>query len=131
MASGVVGAEGWLERAVETFAAAVGRGLADEREAGREAGEAALARAGVGALAPAVSVAQFTAAGRADGPGPTACGSARATRSSCAKRSPRVAAGVAEALGAPRSMVADGHRRASSRIRTFASSVPSAPGARR
>ena len=89
MASGVVGAEGWLERAVETFAAAVGRGLADEREAGREAGEAALARAGVGAVAPAVSVAQFTAAGRADGPGPKACVIARATCLSFAKRSPR------------------------------------------
>ena len=89
VASGVVGAEGWLERAVETFAAAVGRGLADEREAGREAGEAALARAGVGAVAPAVSVAQFTAAGRADGPGPKACVIARATCLSFAKRSPR------------------------------------------
>lgn len=114
-----------------TFDAAVGRGLADEREARRAAGEAALARAVVGAVAPAVSVAQFTAAGRADG-----------ARAEDVRERPgdvfviceavaALADGVAEALGAPRSMVADGHRQASRPVRTFASSVPSAPWARR
>lgn len=85
-----------------TFDAAVGRGLADEREARRAAGEAALARAVVGAVAPAVSVAPFTAAGRADG-----------ARAEDVRERPgdvfviceavaALADGVAEALGAPR-----------------------------
>ena len=67
IAIGVAVGDFFLERAVGTFDDAVGLGFADEREARREAMEAALAMEVVGEILAAVIVAQFDAAGGTGG----------------------------------------------------------------
>ena len=90
-----------LEGAVEAFDDAVGLGLADERETGREAVKAALALEVVGEVLAAVIVAQFDAAGGIGGAGAEDVGERLRDRLVGGEAIAALADVVTEALGVP------------------------------